>query len=146
MPRKEKSRWSGWSIPEVAFGDRGQNTIGELVHHALVDVDELAHLDDQRRKALENELAHAVGHYRAGVSIGKRGVGNKFSAAAIFHHDVIRALGAAQVPTTGWSRVYADGHESLADRVARVVGEACGIVLPKDTKRIVSAGASIIDG
>lgn len=144
MPRKPKSRWSSYTIPHIDRGDPSQNSIRELVRHALVDLDELAHLDDSQRDGLEGDLVDAVGHYRAGLSPGKRGGGkDKFLAKAIFHHDLNRALEAAGVPTVKWSRVHLDGYESVIDRVARAIGEVCSIDLPADTKRIVRTAASI---
>ena len=144
MPSKPKSPWSGYEIPHVSPGDPNQNSIRELVKHALVDLDELAHLDDSQREGLEGDLVDAVGHFRAGLSAGKRGVSDEFLATAIFHNDVNRALETAGVPTTKWSRIHReDGYESVIDRVARAVGEVCSIDLPKDTKRIVRAAASI---
>jgi hypothetical protein len=140
---KVNPRWSSSSFRTIAPGDRNQNTDHELLQHLLVDIDEVAALDEQAREGLVDNLVHAVGHRRAGVRVGKRGVSDIFISNAIFHEDVARALEAAGLAPTVWSRKYGDGHESLTDRVARAVGEVCNIHLPRDTKRIVSVSRTI---
>lgn len=140
---KVNRRWSSSSVPSIAPGDPNRNTDRELLENVLVGIDEVAALDAGARDRLLDDLVHAVGQRRAGISVGKRGVSNTFLSDAIFHKDVARAMEAAGLTTTTWSRVFGDGHESLTDLVARAAGKVCDIDLPSDTKRIVSVSRTI---
>ena len=141
MPRRKPQR--GWTVADLPASGRDSSSDLELVRHALVDIDDLAGLDDQRRAALERDLAYAVGFWRAGVNIGRRGISNEFTANGIFFADVINAIASAGLRAGRWSQQYDGGTESLLYRVARALGETCGFRLPSDLKRVAKLGQEI---
>jgi hypothetical protein len=133
-------------MPTRGAGDRDFIPDEELIRRVLSDIVDLSALPTDIVDKVANDLLHALGYYRTGVHVGKRGISNGDTAREILVKDVFSALERTGFRPTRWRKKYdggEDDRESLAFRFIRMLFDKLGISCPEDLKRIAQRASSI---
>jgi hypothetical protein len=142
MPRKpRREKVSIWAVPTVDSADRNASSDREIVQFALVDFDELKALPTETREQLISDLVAAIGFFRAGLQVRKRGVSDRKVATQVLVADIGQALERAGVPAKRWyDRA---GRGSLYFRVVAEIAGELKMVVPKDLELAGQRAAGI---